>query len=144
MNVVSISGVYIVYGVNLFSSRKSYDDCHSCSASFNWDEPISGGFGILLCSRMCMLNQQFSEAVNVVSTSERPSLGLLCKRKAEKGETPLRRLVYTSYPSGLIGFNVGHQGPSSPASPGFYTFHQRKKRHLKWLQKAILVPPNKP
>lgn len=108
MNVVSISDIYNVYGVNLFSSRKSYDGCHSCSASYNWDKPISGCFGILLCSRMCMLNQQFSEAIKLVSAAERPSLGQLCKRMADKEATLLRRLVYTAYPSGLIGFNVGH------------------------------------
>jgi hypothetical protein len=143
MNVVSISGIYNVYGVNLFSSRKSYHGGHSCSASFNWDKP-SGCFGILLCSRMFMLNQQFSEAVQVVSAAERPSLGQLCKRMADKGETLLRRVVYRAYPRGssTLVLVVNDQAVSR-APLGFILSINEKKRHLKWQQKAILVRPNK-
>jgi hypothetical protein len=93
---------------------------------------------------MCTLNQQFSEAVQVVSTSERPSLGQLSKRMADKGGTPLRKIVYKAYPRGSSALVlVVNDQAVSRAPLGFILSINEKKRHLKWQQKAILVRPNK-
>jgi hypothetical protein len=91
-----------------------------------------------------MLNQQFSEAVQVVSAAERPSLGQLCKRMADKGGTLLRRVVYRAYPRGssTLVLVVNDQAVSR-APLGFILSINEKKRHFKWQQKAILVRPNK-